>query len=37
MDQIRTVDSERLVKRVGRIAPSTLTAALAVLQEMFTP
>ena len=37
IDQIRTVDSERLVKRVGRIAPSTLSAVLAILQEMFTP
>jgi mRNA interferase MazF len=37
MDQLRTVDSERLSRRLGRIAPGTLTAALAVLQEMFTP
>ncbi len=37
IDQLRTVDSERLVKRVGRIAPNTLAAVLAVLQEMFTP
>ena len=35
LDQIRTVDRRRLVKRVGRIAPGTLTKALAVLQEMF--
>ncbi|MDP3093070.1 MAG: type II toxin-antitoxin system PemK/MazF family toxin [Nitrospira sp.] len=36
-DQLRTVDSERLVKRLGRVTPGTLTAVLAVLQEMFTP
>lgn len=36
IDQLRTVDSERLIKRVGRTAPSTLTAVLAVLQEMFS-
>jgi mRNA interferase MazF len=37
MDQLRTVDSERLIRRLGRIDPGTLTAVLAVLQEMFTP
>jgi mRNA interferase MazF len=37
MDQLRTVDSERLSRRLGRIAPGTLAAVLAVLQEMFTP
>ncbi|MBH0200929.1 MAG: type II toxin-antitoxin system PemK/MazF family toxin [Nitrospira sp.] len=36
IDQLRTVDSERLVKRLGRVTPGTLTAVLAVLQEMFT-
>lgn len=36
IDQLRTADSERLIKRVGRIAPSTLSAVLAVLQEMFS-
>lgn len=36
IDQLRTVDSERLIRRVGRIAPSTLSAALAILQEMFS-
>ena len=36
MDQLRTVDSERLIRRLGRISPGTLTAVLAVLQEMFT-
>ena len=37
IDQLRTVDSERLVKRLGRVTPGTLAAILAVLQEMFTP
>ncbi|GKT07004.1 mRNA interferase [Desulforhabdus sp. TSK] len=37
LDQIRTVDRERLVRRLGRLAPSTLAHALAILQEMFTP
>ena len=37
LDQLRTVDSERLVKRLGRISPGTLTTVLSVLQEMFTP
>ena len=35
LDQIRTVDRARLVKRSGRIAPSTQRQVLAVLQEMF--
>ena len=37
IDQLRTVDSGRLVKRLGRVSPGTLTAVLAILQEMFTP
>jgi mRNA interferase MazF len=37
IDQIRTVDQERLVRRLGKLSPSTLTRVLAVLQEMFTP
>jgi mRNA interferase MazF len=36
IDQLRAIDSERLVRRVGRIAPTTLTAVLAGLQEMFS-
>jgi mRNA interferase MazF len=35
LDQIRTVDRERLVRRLGRLSSSTLGRALAVLQEMF--
>jgi mRNA interferase MazF len=35
LDQIRTVDKTRLVKRLGRISPATQKAVLAVLGEMF--
>ena len=35
IDQLRTVDTERLVKRLGRLAPAPLAAVLVVLQEMF--
>lgn len=35
LDQLRTIDQERLVKRLGRLAPSTLTEVLQRLQEMF--
>jgi mRNA interferase MazF len=35
LDQLRTVDSERLVKRLGRLAPETIASVLRGLQEMF--
>src|ERR1700730_3121867 len=35
VDQIRTVDSERLVKRLGRLSSATTTEVLEALQEMF--
>lgn len=35
VDQLRTVDRHRLLKRLGRMAPKTLTQVLQVLQEMF--
>lgn len=35
LDQLRTVDRERLVRRLGRLAPVTLASVLAILQEMF--
>jgi mRNA interferase MazF len=35
LDQIRTVDRERLVKRLGRVSLPASTQALAVLREMF--
>ena len=37
IDQIRTVDRERLLRRLGKLSPSTLGRVLAILQEMFTP
>lgn len=36
-DQIRTVDQERLLRRLGRLAPAVLGRTLSVLQEMFAP
>jgi mRNA interferase MazF len=35
LDQIRTVDRARLIRRLGRVDGATATAVLAVLQEMF--
>ena len=35
LDQLRTVDRERLVKRLGAISATTLADALGGLQEMF--
>ena len=35
LDQLRTVDTERLVKRLGRLAPDTVGEVVHVLQEMF--
>ncbi len=35
LDQLRTVDTERLVKRLGRLAPQTVISVLRGLQEMF--
>lgn len=35
LDQLRTVDRERLVKRLGRLTPATVAAVLEGLQEMF--
>jgi mRNA interferase MazF len=37
LDQIRTIDRERLVRRLGKLSLSTLGNILAILQEMFTP
>ena len=37
LDQLRTVDQERLVRRLGKLSPSILGRALAILQEMFAP
>ena len=35
LDQTRAVDHERLVRRLGRLAPSTFRRVLGVLQEKF--
>jgi mRNA interferase MazF len=35
LDQIRTVDTERLVKRLGRLSPTTLGLVQRTVQEMF--
>lgn len=35
LDQLRTVDAERLVRRLGRLSPQTITIVLQRLQEMF--
>ena len=35
LDQLRTVDRERLVKRLGTLTPATLGEVLRGLQEMF--
>ena len=37
LDQIRTLDRARLVKRLGTLRPPTLTATLRTLQAMFAP
>ncbi len=37
LDQIRTVDHERLVKRLGVLSPMVVGHALGVLREMFAP
>ena len=35
LDQLRTVDADRLFKRLGRLAPGAVTEVLCGLQEMF--
>jgi len=37
LDQIRTVDRERLVRRLGRLDRKTCDAVLRVLGELFAP
>ena len=36
LDQLRTIDAERITKRLGRVNSNTLLAVLRVLQEMFS-
>ncbi len=35
LDQIRTLDKVRLLKRLGKLSPKTLHATLVGLQELF--
>lgn len=35
LDQVRTIDKTRLVKRSGQVSPATLSATLTVLAEIF--
>jgi mRNA interferase MazF len=37
VEQIRTVDRDRLLKRLGRLSPIVVSQTLRVLQEMFSP
>lgn len=37
LDQLRTVDRARLVRRMGKVQAATLSTVLEVLGEMFTP
>lgn len=37
LDQVRTVDRERLVRRLGALSTSEVTDVLRVLREMFEP
>jgi mRNA interferase MazF len=37
LDQVRTVDKARLVKRLGRLNQTTTERVLALLAEMFAP
>jgi len=36
IDQLRTVDIERIAKRLGKVNPNTMLSALNILQEMFS-
>ncbi|MEO6446899.1 MAG: type II toxin-antitoxin system PemK/MazF family toxin [Gemmatimonadaceae bacterium] len=35
LDQLRTVDRERIARKLGRLAPGALGATLELLQELF--
>lgn len=35
LDQLRTIDSKRIVKRLGRLGPAPFTQVLAAIQELF--
>ncbi len=35
LDQLRTIDKSRLMKKLGRLQPKTLTTTLQKLKELF--
>ena len=37
LDQVRTLDRQRLMKRLGAVKPETLAAVLGALKAMFAP
>jgi mRNA interferase MazF len=37
LDQIRTLDQQRLIKKLGKITTKALDDTLSVLQELFAP
>jgi mRNA interferase MazF len=37
LDQVRTLDQIRLIRRLGKVNPKTIGATLAALQELFAP
>lgn len=37
IDQLRTIDKERVAKRLGRVSANTLSSVLNILREMFSP
>lgn len=37
LDQVRTIDRDRLLRRLGRISPARASELLSTLQEMFSP
>jgi mRNA interferase MazF len=37
VDQVRTIDRTRAVKRLGKLTPRTLSSVLDALREMFAP
>lgn len=37
LDQVRTVDRERLIRRAGALSAPTLQRVLGILQQMFAP
>lgn len=37
IDQLRTIDRDRVTHKLGRLAPAALGATLTLLQELFAP